>query len=127
MFRTRTWVPGGLGGRSRGAWAASPGPLWRLTGGSPGGGTGPNYKAHFSSWHPYYMSNFDVDFEVVFGSFWCRLGPLLGSLLGLRLALGCSKLVPKPSSKGLIFEKVALHEILCFTILLGGFCLHMGP
>ena len=73
------------------------------------------------------MSSSDVDFEVVFGSFWCRLGPLLGSLLGLRLALGRSKLVPRSSSKGLIFEKVVLHEIIRFTILLGGFCLHMGP
>ena len=62
-----------------------------------------------------------------FGPFRCRLGPLLGSLLGLRLALGRSKLVPSSSSKCLIFEKVVLHEIMCFTILLGGFCLHMGP
>ena len=37
MFRTRAWVPGCLGGRSRGAWAASPGSLGRLPG-APGGG-----------------------------------------------------------------------------------------
>ena len=44
MFTTRTWVPGCLGGRSRGAWAASPGSLGRLPG-APWGGPGPNSSA----------------------------------------------------------------------------------
>ena len=37
MFRMRTWVPGGLGRRSRGAWAAFPGSLERLPGAPLGG------------------------------------------------------------------------------------------
>ena len=41
MFRTHTWVPGCLGGRSRGAWAASPGLLGRLPGAPWGGDPGP--------------------------------------------------------------------------------------
>ena len=49
MFRTRTWVPGCLGGRSRGAWAASPGLLGRLPGAPRGGVPAPNYKAQLVS------------------------------------------------------------------------------
>ena len=61
------------------------------------------------------MTKIDVDFDVVFCSFWGRLGAVLGSLLGLGLAFGRSKLAPRPSSKGLIFEEVILHEIMFYT------------
>ena len=41
MFRTRTWAPGCLGGRSRGAWATSPGPLGCPPGWAQEGSPGP--------------------------------------------------------------------------------------
>ena len=66
MFRTRAWVPGGLGGRSRGAWAASPGLLGRLPGAPWGGGPGPNYKAQNVLSPLGFRIIFYIDFDVVF-------------------------------------------------------------
>ena len=60
-----------------------------------------------------------------------RFGVDLGSLLGVIFApLGAFfplKWLPEPSSKRLIFEKVNLHEILRFPILLGSPGSHMAP
>ena len=66
MFRTRTWVPGCLGGRSRGAWAASPGSLGRLPGAPWGGDPGPmsagqNVLSPLGFRIVFYV-DFDVDF-----------------------------------------------------------------
>ena len=66
VFRTRTWVPGCLGERSRGAWAASPGPLGRLPGAPWGGGPDPNSSAQKVAsplgFGIVFYDDFDVDF-----------------------------------------------------------------
>ena len=68
-----------------------------------------------------------VDFDIDLGSFWGRSWVPLGGHVGLILALGRPKLVPEPSSNRLIFEKVILHEIVRFPILLGSSGSHMAP
>ena len=67
------------------------------------------------------------DFDVDFGSFWnVSWGPLGGHFSSFW-RLGRPKLDPEPSSNHLIFEKVNLHEIGRFPILLGSSGSHMAP
>ena len=65
------------------------------------------------------------DFDVDLGSFWGRSWVPLGGHFRSSWRLGRPKLVPEPSSNHLIFEKVILHEILRFPILLGSSGSHM--
>ena len=51
-----------------------------------------------------------------FGRFGDDLGSLLGGFLGLWMALGRSKLVPRPSSNRLIFENAIFQNTLRFPI-----------
>ena len=83
MFRTRTGVPGGLGVRSRGAWAASPGPLGHLPGAPQGGVPTPNYKDQSRLSTLQIRIKIYVDLDVDFWSFWARsCGSLLGVIFG---------------------------------------------
>ena len=69
---------GCLGGQSRGAWAASPGPLGRL----PGGGPGPKLQGSIrvtSTCRPFeFASKFMSILMSIFGRFGVDLGSLLG-------------------------------------------------
>ena len=120
MFISRACVPGGGGRASLGR--ALP-PQGRL----PGSPADPNYKAHLLAYDPRCMSKIDVDFDVVFCSFWGRFRIPLGGLMGPWVALIRPKLVPTSSSKRLVFEKVVFHETLRFSMLFGVFGLHMAP
>ena len=79
VFRTRTWVPGGLGGRSRGAWAASPGSLGCLPG-APWGGVPAQTVRAVSRKALLVFASFFVS---ILMSFFDRLGVVLGSVLGV--------------------------------------------
>ena len=68
-----------------------------------------------------------VDFDVDLGSFWGRSWVPLGGPFRSFWRPGRPKLVPEPSSKRLIFEKVIVHEIVRFPILLGPSGSHMAP
>ena len=60
-----------------------------------------------------------VDFDVGLGSFWGRSWVPLGGHFRSSWRFFPLKWLPEPSSKRLIFEKVNLHEIVRFPILLG--------
>ena len=98
----------------------SPGPLGRL----PGGGPGPNSNPHFPFYDTQCMSKIDVDFDVVFLSFWGRSWVPLGGNFRSFWRFFRPRLVPEPSSNRLIFEKVICHEIIHFPLLLGVWCSH---
>ena len=104
-----------------------PGAPVRLPGGSWGGVRGPNSKGHF----PYSLSwnrlKIYIDYEVDFGSLWGRSWLALGGHVGLILALGRPKLVPKPSSNRLHFEKANFHADPRFPSLFAFFSPKMGP
>ena len=68
-----------------------------------------------------------LDFDVGFGSLWGRSWVPLGGLFCSFWRPGRPKLVPEPSSKRLIFEKVIVREIVRFPILLGPSGSHMAP
>ena len=105
-------MPGGL---SRVAWAASPG----LLGGSLGGVSGPK-SAGRSLPNPLgFRIKFYVDFDVGFGSLWARSWVPLGGHFRSFWRLGRPKWVPEPSSNSLVFEKVIVHETICFIRVWG--------
>ena len=56
-----------------------------------------------------------------------RLGPPWAGLLGLGVAFGRPKLVPKPSSKRFVVEKWICHGVLRFPMNFDGFSLPHGP
>ena len=68
-----------------------------------------------------------VDFDVGFGSLWARSWVPLGGHFRSFWRLGRPKLVPEPSSNRLIFEKLILHEIVRFPILLKSSGSRMAP
>ena len=119
MFRTRTWVPGCLGGRSRGAWAASPGLLGRLPGAPRGGVPAPNYKGQSPPSTLRIRIKNHVDFDVDIWSLWGRSWGPLGGHFRSCWRLVRPMLVPEPSSNRLIVEKVIVHETLRFPLLFG--------
>ena len=67
------------------------------------------------------------DFHVDLGSLWARSWVHLGGRFRSFWRLFRPKLVPEPSSNRLIIEKVILHEIIRFPILLGSSGSHMAP
>ena len=67
------------------------------------------------------------DFDVDFGSFWGRSWVPLGGHFRSSWRFFPLKWLPEPSSNRLIFEKVNLHEIVRFPILLGSSGSHMAP
>ena len=99
----RAWVPGG---RSRAAWALSPGPLGRL----PGGGFDPMCEGQTVAGPLGFRIEFCDDFDVDFCSFGGRSWVPLGGHFRSSWRFIRSKLVPEPSSNRLIFEKVIFHE-----------------
>ena len=105
VFRTRTCVPGCLGGRSRGAWAASPGSLGRLPGAPWGGVPAQCLRPTYGCAPPWIRIKNHVDFDVDFWSFWGRSWVPLGGHFRSCWRLFRPKLVPEPSSNCLIFEK----------------------
>ena len=87
VFRTRMWVPGCLGGRSRGAWAASPGSLGRLPG-APWGGVPAQCLRPVGRRAPLELAS---KITSILMSIFGRFGVDLGSLLGVIFApLGAS-------------------------------------
>ena len=102
-------------------------PLPRAPGAPPGGGGGLK-SARRSVANPLgFRIEIYVDFDVGFGSLWARSWVPLGGHFRSFWRLGRPKLVPEPSSSHLIFEKVNLHEIVRFPILLGSSGSHMVP
>ena len=100
-----------------------PEPLGRL----PGGGLGP-MSAGRSHLDPLdFRIKIYVDFDVGLGSFWGRSWVPLGGHFRSSWRFFPPKWVPEPSSNRLIFEKVILHEIVRFPILLGPSGSHMAP
>ena len=63
----------------------------------------------------------------VLGSSWGRFGLRLGGHFRSFLRLGRPKLIPKPSSNRLNFEKVIFHETLRFPMVFGVFSFKMVP
>ena len=102
VFRTRTCVPGGLGGRSRGPRGG--GPV------VPGGGSRPKLQQPIPVtlyFRPFELaSKFMSILMSIFGRFLVDLGGHVRSCW----CLFRPKLVPEPSSNRLIFEKVNVHE-----------------
>ena len=82
VFTTCARVPGGLGGRSRGAWAASPGLLGRIPG-APRGGSRPQTTRPKVTPRPFkFASKFMSILMSIFGRFGVDLGSLLGVMFG---------------------------------------------
>ena len=111
MFRTRTWVPGCLGGRSRGAWAASPGLLGRLPGAPRGGVPAPNYKGQLSSIPVVDPSNSHQNLS----RFWCQFLVVLGSILGPFGRSFSVMLAPSEAQVGLgtVLDPTYLRKSVC--------------
>ena len=82
VFRTRAWVPGGLGGRSRGAWAASPGLLGHLPEAPQGGSRAQTTRANLIPRAFKFAAKFMSILMSVFNSFGVDLGSLLGVIFG---------------------------------------------
>jgi len=78
VLRTRTWVPGCLGERSREAWAASPG--WDASQGLPCWVPAPNYNAQLGSLPLADPFEFALTFMSM--SRGCRFFIVWGSILG---------------------------------------------
>ena len=114
----RAWVPGG---GSRAAWAPSQG-SW---GASLGGVPGPKSASQSLAGPLGFRIEIDVDFDVALSSFWGRSWVPLGGHFRSSCRFFPPKRVPEPSSNRLIFEKVILHEIVRFPILLGSSGSHM--
>ncbi len=119
VFRTRAW---GLG-----AWEGGPLGPWGASQGLPGGGPGPTSADRWSSCPPWIRIKNHVDFDVDFWSFWGRSWVPLGVMLGSCWRLFRPKLVSEPSSNRLIFEKVIVHETLCFPMVFAQIDPKMGP
>ena len=81
---------------------------------SLGSHPGPNYNILSVPSTTWIRIKIDVDFDVVFLSFWARFGAPLEQLFGTFWRLVRAKLVPKPSSNHLLVEKVVVHETICF-------------
>ena len=113
VLLARTCVPGGP---SLSPWGAS-----------LGGGLGPKSETQSLSSPLGFRIKIYGAFDIGLGSFWARSWLPLGSHYRPSWHLGLHNLVPEPSSNHLIFEKVMLHEIVCFPILLGSSGSHMAP
>ena len=100
-----------------------PAPLGRL----PGGGLGPMSESQTMEDPLRFHIEIYVDFDVDLGSFGGRSWVPLGGHFRSSWRLFRHKLLPEPFSNRLTFEKVILHEILCFPILLGSSGSHMAP
>ena len=125
MFRTGTWVPGCLGGRSREAWAASSGSLGRIPG-APRGDVPAQCLRVVGGNAPLGFASKFIPILMYFWSFGGRSWIPFGDQFRSCWRLFRPKLVPEPSSNRLIFEKVILCEIVRFPILLGSSGSHMG-
>ena len=102
-----------------GAWGPVPCRLGALPGpwgASLGGGSGPMSAARSHSDPLDFRIEIYVDFDVDFGSFGGRSWVPLGGHFRSSWRFLPPKLVPEPSSNRVIFEKMILHEILCFPI-----------
>ena len=82
VYRTRAWVPGCLGGRSREAWAASPGALGRIPGAPWGGVPAQCLRAVGRSAPLELASKIMSILMSIFGRFGVDLGSLLGVIFG---------------------------------------------
>jgi hypothetical protein len=105
-----------LGPPPQGSWGAS----W-------GGGPGPKSEGRSVANPLGFRIKIYVDFDIDFGSFGRRSWVPLGSRFRSAWRVFPLKLVPEPLSNRLIFEKVILHEIVRFPILLGSSGSHMAP
>ena len=99
---------------------------WGASQGLPGGGPGPKLQGpipvnsgHFHLSTLWIRIKIYVDFELDFWSCWGRSWAPLGGHFRSRWRLFRPKLVPEPSSNRLVFEKVIVHETLCFPMLFG--------
>ena len=82
VFRMRAWVPGCLGGRSREAWAASPGSLGRIPG-APWGGVPAQCLRVVGGHAPLELASKIMSILMsIFGRFGVDLGSLLGVIFG---------------------------------------------
>ena len=115
----RAWVPGG---RSCVAWPHSPGLLGRLQGGAGALKSAPRSVASPLG----FRIEIYLDFDVGLGSFWGRSWVPLGGHFRSSWRFIPLKWLPEPSSNRLIFEKVFVHEIVCFFNTLGVFGLPHG-
>ena len=110
---------GCLGGRSRGAWAAPPGPLGHVPGGPRGGGPAESLQVVGGRASRGFASKIMSILMSIFGRLGVHLGSLLGVMLGSCWRLFRPKWVPDPSSNRLIIEKVICHETLRFPMFFG--------
>ena len=123
MFRTRTWVPGCLGGRSRGAWAASPGLLGRLPG-APQGGSRPQTTRPNPVYRPFeFASKFMSMFMSIFGHSGLDLGSLWGSF-SVMLAPFSAQVGLGTDFEPTYLRKIDFQRNITFS---NGFCSKLTP
>ena len=121
----------GAGGRGvarrvparRGTRAAPPGPLGHLPRGPRGGF--PTQCLRARSWRA--SRGFASKIMSMLMSIFGRLGLRLGGHFRSFWRLGRPKLVPRPSSNRLNFEKMSFHETTCFPLVLGVFSPNTAP
>ena len=99
----------------------------RAWGGSLGGGPGPKSAGRSLPDPLGFRIKIYDDFDVDFGSFWGRSWVPLGGHFRSSWRFFLLKWLLEPSSNRLIFEKIILHEIVRFPILLGSSGSHMAP
>ena len=108
-----------------------PGPppmgAWGASRELPGGGSRPKVWGQNDLSPLGFRIEIYVDFDVGFGSLWARSWVPLGGHFRSSLRFFPPKWDPEPSSNRLIFEKVIVHEILRFPVLLGSSGSRMAP